>query len=440
MATVTVAAKATRRERWAWYLYDFGNSAYAAVVLLAVYSAYFQGEVVGGAEGSRLWGLSVGIAMLVVALTSPVLGAIADFSGSKKRFLLFYTAMACLFTAALFLVTRGQIVMGMGLFILAEIGYRSAQVFYNGLLPEIAAPEEMGRISGNGWAIGTAGGVICLLLILPLIVLVGGTFVVRLSLVITAIFFALSAVPIFLWLPERAQPQPLPPGENYLSIAFRRLLQTIRTAGQFKEFVKFMIAFLVYNDGIIMALDFAAIIGAVLFGMDQQLLIVFMIIVQITNVAGAYIFGVLVDRIGGKGSLRVSLLLMIAVVVALYLNQTQTGYFVIGAVAGVAMAGAQSVSRTMVAIFAPPGQSAEFYGFFAVIGRTSSFIGPAVYGWLAAEAALWYQGQGQGVVLAEQSGQRLAILSIGAFILVGLLLLTLVDEQRARALAQGRVD
>jgi UMF1 family MFS transporter len=440
MATGAVATKASRRERWAWYLYDFGNSAYAAVVLLAVYSAYFQGEVVGGAEGSRLWGLSVGIAMLVVALTSPILGAIADFSGAKKRFLLFYTAMACLFTATLFLVTRGQVLMGMGFFILAEIGYRSAQVFYNGLLPEIAAPEEMGRISGNGWAIGTAGGVICLLLILPMIVLVGGTFVVRLSLIITAVFFALSAIPIFLWLPERAQPQPLPPGENYLSLAFRRLSKTIRTAGQFKEFVKFMIAFLIYNDGIIMALDFAAIIGAVLFGMDQQLLIVFMIVVQITNVAGAYVFGLLVDRIGGKGSLRVSLLLMIAVVVALYLNQTQAGYFIIGAIAGVAMAGAQSVSRTMVAIFAPAGQSAEFYGFFAVIGRTSSFIGPAVYGWLAAEAALWYQRQGQAVTLAEQSGQRVAILSIAAFVLVGFVLLTLVDEGKARALARVRGD
>jgi UMF1 family MFS transporter len=139
-----------------------------------------------------------------------------------------------------------------------------------------------------------------------------------------------------------------------------------------------------------------------------------------------------VDRIGGKPSLVVSLIMMVIVVAALYFNQTLTGYFVIGAVAGVAMAGAQSVSRTMVAIFAPPGQSAEFYGFFAVVGRTSSFIGPAVYGLLAAEAALWYQAQGQEVGLAEQSGQRVAILSIGAFILAGLILLAFVNEKRAR--------
>jgi UMF1 family MFS transporter len=435
MTTAALVPTATRRERWAWYLYDFGNSAYASVVLLAVYSAYFQGQVVGGAEGSRLWGIAVGIAMLVVAVISPVLGAIADFAGSKKRFLLFFTAMACIFTASLFFATPGAVALGMGLFILAEIGYRSAQVFYNGLLPEIARPEEMGRVSGYGWAIGTAGGVICLLLILPFIVLLEGTLIVRLSLVITAIFFAVSAVPIFLWLRERARSQPLPDGENYLTVAFRRLGRTIRTASQFREFLKFILAFLIYNDGIIMALDFAAIIGAVLYGMSQEQLIIFMIIVQITNVAGAYLFGVLVDRIGGKGSLALSLVAMIAVVIGLYFNQTLTGYFVIGAVAGVAMAGAQSVSRTMVAIFAPPGQSAEFYGFFAVVGRTSSFIGPFVFGWVAAEATLWYQAQGEGPTSAEQLGHRLAILSIGAFILAGLLLLTFVNERKAREAA-----
>ena len=438
MATISgnsPGVSSTRRERWAWYLYDFGNSAYAAVVLLAVFSAYFQGEVVGGAEGSRLWGLSVGIAMLIVAVTSPILGTLADFSGAKKKFLLFYTIMCIVFTSALFFATPGRVAMSMGFFILAEIGYRSAQVFYNGFLPEIATQEEMGHVSGNGWAVGTAGGVICLLLILPLIVMIGGTFIVRLTLVITAVFFAISALPLFLWLPEKAEKQKLPGGENYLSLAFKRLWKTIKTAHQFREFIKFMIAFLIYNDGVIMALDFAAIIGAVLFGLEQEGLIVFVIIVQITNVIGAYVFGKSVDRLGGKRALIISIVMMIGVVLALYFNQTQTGFFIIGAVAGFAMAGTQSVSRTMVGMFAPPGKGAEFYGFFAVAGRTSSFIGPTVYGIIAAEAALYYLSQGQGEILAEQSGQRLAILSIGLFFVVGLALLLWVNEGKARQMA-----
>ncbi|MCD6302529.1 MAG: MFS transporter, partial [Anaerolineae bacterium] len=143
-----------RRQRRAWYMYDFGNSAYAAVVLLAVYSAYFQGTVVGGAEGSRLWGLAVGLAMLVVAIISPILGGVADHVASKKGFLFAFTALSCVFTALLAFVGPGDVAMGMVLFVVAEIGYRSAQVFYDALLPEIASKEEMGRVSGIGWAIG----------------------------------------------------------------------------------------------------------------------------------------------------------------------------------------------------------------------------------------------------------------------------------------------
>ncbi len=422
----------TRRERWAWYSYDFGNSAYAAVVLLAVFSAYFKGTVVGGPKGSWLWGLAVGIAMLIVAVTAPILGAIADFSGAKKRFLFFFTSMSILFTAALFFAVHGRILLSMGAFILAETGYRSAQVFYNGLLPEIAAPEEIGRISGNGWAIGTAGGIVCLLIILPLIIFIKGVFIVRLSLVITAVFWALAAIPLFLWLPERAERKSLPPGENYLTIAFKQLGHTIRTARHFGEFLKFMVAFLIYNDGVIMALDFAAIIGAVLFGLNQQMLIIFIIVVQATNVVGAYFFGLLVDRLGGKPALVSSILLMVLAVFFLIFAHSVTAFFLIGSLAGFAMAGVQSISRTMVGMFSPPGRSAEFYGFFAVTGRTSSFIGPAVYGWLAAEAAFWYQAHGHPALWSEQAGQRWAILSIAFFLLIGLVLLAFVDEKKAR--------
>ena len=198
-----------------------------------------------------------------------------------------------------------------------------------------------------------------------------------------------------------------------------------------------MIAFLIYNDGVIMALDFAAIIGAVLFGLDQQGLIIFIIIVHVANVFGAYIFGVWMDRIGGKWSLTISIFMMLAAIIWLYLNQTQSGFFMIGVLAGVGMAGLQSVSRSMVAVFAPEGQSAEFYGFFAVAGRTSSFIGPTIYGILAYRAALWYQVRGQTAVLAEQSGQRVAILSIGVFFVVGLILLSFVNEKRAREAAKA---
>lgn len=423
--------KATKRERVAWYFYDFGNSAYAAVVILAVFSAYYKGTVVGGAEGSRLWGLALGIAMLLVALSAPLLGAIADHSGSRKKFLFFLTAQAVLFTASLFFVQEGDALLGMVLLVFAESGYRGAQVFYDSLLPDIASPEEISKVSGNGWAIGSLGGILCLLIILPVIILVGGTLVVRLSLVFTAVFFAASTAPLFLWLKERGEEKPLPEGETYFSLGFKRLSQTFRAISTFKEFIRFIVAFLVANNGIVMALNFAAILGAVLFGMEQQELIIFMIIVQVASVIGAYGFGMAADRFGAKKSLLLSMLMMTLVVIWMYFNYSKMAFYVIGALAGIALTGVQSVSRTMVGLMAPLGKSAEFYGFYAFAGRKSSILGPAVYGWIAAEAALYFERQGLASLPAEQAGQRLAILSIIFFLVVGFIMLLSVNEPKS---------
>ena len=421
--------KTRNREHIAWYMYDFGNSAYAAVILLAVYSAYFKGTVVGGAEGSRYWGIAVGIAMLSVAIISPILGAIADFTASKKRFLFIFSAITWVFTGLLFFVEKGDVLFGMVFFIIAEIGYRSGQVFYNSLLPEIAEPEDRGRVSGNGWAIGSFGGILILLILLPMIIIFEGTLIVRLSLVFTSIYFAASAIPAWLWIKERAVAKELPEGDTYLSVAFARLGETIKALGNYKDFLRFIIAFLIYNDGILMALNFASIIGAVMFGMEQTELIIFMIIVQITSVVGAYLAGILGKKLGFKRTLIYSIIMMALVVTSMIFAQNVTQFYIIGALAGFALTGVQSVSRTMVSYFAPKGRSAEFYGIFAVSGRTSSFIGPTIYGFLAFEAARYFENtRGLSALLAEQSGQRVALGSIVIFLVGGLLVLLAVKD------------
>jgi len=432
-------AVSKRKEHWAWYLYDFGNSAYAAVVLLAIYSAYFQGAVVGGSEGTRLWGIATAIAMLVVAFIAPILGAIADYSGKKKTFLFFMTTLSVIFTALLFTVREGSVFTGMLFFILAEIGYRGGQVFYNALLPEIATQDELSKVSGTGWAVGSVGGIVCLLIVLALILLIGGDFVTRLSFIITAVFFALSTVPMWFWLKEKAEPRPLKPGDNYINVAFRRLQATFRSVNQYREFLKFMLAFLVYNDGIIAALDFAAIIGAVLYGMEQQDLIIMMIIVQVASVAGAYIYGVLGEKMGFKRGLIQSLLLMILSVVLIYFNTTVAGFFIITSLAGFALTGVQSLSRTMLGAFAPPGRSAEFYGFFGMVGRTSSFIGPFLFGIVAHRLTQMHEASGIDPTAAIQLGHRQAIFAIVIFLAVGLGLLLLVNEKEGRKVALGEV-
>lgn len=425
-----------KRAQWGWYWFDFGNSAYAAVILLAVYSAYFQGKVVGGAEGTRLWGLSLGIAMIFVALLTPILATIADYSASKKRFLFFFSSLSWVFTALLFFVQAGDVLTGMAFFILAEIGYRGGQVFYNALLTDVASAGEMGRVSGNGWAFGSVGGILCLLFILPPIVLSkSNPLVVRGSFAFTALFFALAALPAFLWVRENRTGRKLPAGENYLSLAFHRIRATFMAVRHFKEFIKFIAAFLIYNDGILMALNFAAIIGAVLFGMTQTQLILFMIIVQVTSAIGAYIFGIWGEKFGFKRTLVASILMMIGAVIWMIFNQTLTGYFIIGAIAGFALTGVQSISRTMTGLFAPESKSTEFFSFFAVAGKSTSFIGPTFFSALAFRAAGWFEAQGMPAAAAEQIGLRTSIVSMAVFLLVGLLIVLTVNEKRARQAA-----
>ena len=425
--------KPLNKEHIAWYLYDFGNSAYAAVVLLAVYSAYFHDVVVAeAARGTDLWGRSLFFAMIIVAIIAPILGAIADFTASKKRFLFLFSAITWVFTGLLFFVQKGDILIGMLFFILAEIGYRASQVFYNSLLPEIADPEDIGRVSGNGWAIGSLGGVLCLIIVLVFIKSIGGPLIIRLSLVFTSLYFAASTIPAFLWIREKAVAKELPDGENYLTVGFNKIINTIKSLGDYKDYVRFIIAFFVYNEGILMALNFAAIIGAVLFGMEQEQLIIFMIVVQITSIIGAYLAGFVGDKIGYKRTLVFSLVMMATVVICMIFAQNLTQFYIIGALAGFALTGVQSVSRALVGYFAPEGRSPEFYGLFAFTGRTSSFVGPWVFGKFALLFFIFFQNRGQAELLAEQYGLRVAISSIAIFLLAGLWILSKVNDPTSK--------
>lgn len=422
--------KSARQARHAWYYYDFGNSAYAAVILLAVFSAYFKNVVVGGAEGTRLWGWSVGIAAIAVAVISPILGAIADSSRSKKLFLFIFTAISVIFTAMLFFVGQGDVVIGMVFFILAEIGYRGAQVFYDALLVDVSTPETIGYISGKGWAIGMLGGIATLLIAVVPLQLIGNEFIPY-TFLLTALVFAISALPTFFKVKELSPVIPIPEGETLLSVSFRHLLNTFKEIRKYKEFLRYMIAFLIYNDGIMMLMDFAAIIGGTLFGLNQVQLIIFVIIIHITGALGALTFGRVSDTKSSKRAIIFSLLILIAALAGLFLVKDMIGFFVIGAFAGFSLSGAQAVSRTMVSQLAPESKTTEFYGFLSVAGRTSTFVGPFVFGALSYNMYNYYIDQGLAEKAAEIAGQYWGIGSILAFLVIGLLILLTVREVTA---------
>jgi UMF1 family MFS transporter len=283
-----------------------------------------------------------------------------------------------------------------------------------------------------------------LFIVLGLVRAIEGTWIVRVSLVVTAVYFAGFAAPLLIGFQERGGAIKLQPGETIFTIATQRLRNTFQSVQEHSEFIRYIIAFLIYNDGILMAINYAAIFGLVMFGLGQQEIIMFMILIQFTSVVGAYVSGWIVDRQSGKESLVIFLLLMIGSVVGLFVVESVMGFYILGGIAGLALSAVQAVSRAMVAALSPPGRSAEFYGFFAIAGRTSSFVGPWIYGMVAAEAALFFQRQGDqasflwfrllegGGPFAEQLGQRVAILPVILFLIIGLLILLGVNEKRAR--------
>ncbi len=427
MAELAADPRLNKKARRAWYLYDFGNSAYAAVVLLAVYSVYFSSVVADHVKGPSLWNLAVGIAAVIVAVVSPVLGTIADFSRSKKKFLLIFTVMAVVFTALLFFVQKGDVFIGILFFILAEIGYRASQVFYDALLVDVSTPETIGNVSGKGWAVGMLGGIACLVLVLiPIQLAPGNTLMVRIAFLITALFYAASSIPLMLRVRQINEPEKLPAGESTIAHAFKKLGNTFRDIKHYKEFVKYMVAFLIYNDGIMMLMDNAAIIAGILYGFKTSELIILIIILQVAGAGGAYLFGRISNRQSSKQAITYSLIMLILVVALLFITKNKTFFYVIGALAGFSLSGVQAVSRTMVSQLSPATKTAEFYGFLSVAGRTSTFIGPWVFGSMYAGFTNFYLKQGLSETVAKSNGILWGIGSIVVFLIVGLLFLTLV--------------
>ena len=424
---MTAFFKTQRGKRFAWYLYDFGNSAYAAVVILAIYPTFFKNAVVGGPEGTRLWGLANALAMLVVTVISPLLGAIADQMAIKKRLLAAFTALSCVATAMLYFVGKGDIFAGFAIFVVAEIAYRTAQIFYNAMLPEIAERANYGRISGHGWAIGSIGGILCLALVLPMAVVLGPA-AVPWTMLVTAVFFALGSLPLFWFVTEKALPKPAIAGVSVWKSGFMQIAATLRKARSFRDYILFLVAFIFLNDAVMIALNFAAIIGSVLYGFGQQQLIILIVMVQAANVVGSWVFGFWTDGAGGKSALFWSGILLAASVVWMIANHDPVMFYPITCLAGFAIAGQQSVSRTMVAKLTPASQSAEFFGLFSVAGRTSSVIGPALFGWVAADLAVANVAAGMEPLAAEQAGLRTALYIILAFLAAGSVILHFVRE------------
>lgn len=414
-----------KREVFGWAMFDFANSGYTTVVLTAVFAAYFVGAVAQGAEWAAFaWTAALSMSHLIVMLTIPAMGAWADQHAAKKRLLMFTTAGCVLATAALALVGPGAVVLGVLLIVVSNVFFAWGESLVAAFLPELAKPAAMGRVSGWGWSLGYCGGMLALGLSLAYVLWAQGqgqkaAQFVPVTMLITAVVFALASLFTLVFLRERAEPKVDVTGSAW-SQSFRQLRSTFQQARHYQDFMWLLACATAYQGGVAVAITLAAIYAEQVIGFVQQETMVLIFVLNIAAMVGAFAFGYWQDRLGHKLALGITLVGWVATCIIAAITTTKGGFWYAAAIAGVCMGSSQSSGRAMAGMLAPPAQLAEFFGLWTFATRVASIIGPLSYG-----AITWMTG----------GNQRLAIGSTAVLFVIGLVLLIPVNMKRGREAA-----
>lgn len=415
----------TARELWAWSMYDFANSGYTTVIITAIFNAYFVGVIAGGASwGTLLWTTCLAVSYAVVMALGPVLGAWADRHAAKKRLLLVSTigcVVATLLLAPVAAQGPGLLWLACLVFIASNVFYALGENFTASFLPELAKSTHIARVSAYGWSLGYVGGLVCLGVCLYVVTAqqaagAPATTFVPLTLVITAVIYALASVPTFLFLRERAEPRR---GVDPRSV-WRKLLASLAQLRDFPDLRRFFIAVVAYQAGLAVVISLASVYAEQALGFKMADTIKLLLVVNVSAALGAFFFGFVQDRIGHKPTLVITLLMWIATVVIAYLWHSQTGFWVAANLAGLCIGASQSGGRALVGVMSPRPQLAEFFGLWGLAVRLAGIIGPLLYGL---------------VTFATGGNHRLALLVTGAMFVIGLLVLRGVDVARGQARA-----
>lgn len=419
-----------RRTIWSWSLYDFANSSFTTLVVTFIYATYFtKGIATNETIGTSQWSIAVAATGIIVALASPYVGAIADRGGYRRHFLLITTVVCIAGTVALFFPRPGDVLVALVVFTVANVAFEMANVFYNAFLPDIAPPERIGRISGYGWSLGYLGGLLCLFAALlafvqpdvPLFGLSKETGAhVRATNLLVAAWYAVFSIPMFLFVRERYIARPAM-GDDVLRSATRQFVDTFHAVRRYRQIFRLLLARLVYNDGLVTIFAFGGIYAQGTFGFSTEDIIIFGIVINVSAGLGAYAFGYLDDRLGGKRTILITLAGLFVAGLLAVLARTPTAFWLAAIFIGLLVGPNQSASRSLMGRFVPADKETEFYGFFAFSGKATAFLGPALLGWFTA----LFQSQRAGVA------------TILAFFLIGGLLLLRVDEREGIALAKS---
>lgn len=423
----SLAADVRPGELWAWAMYDFANSGYTTVVITAIFNAYFVAEVAGNAQWATLaWTLALAISYALIMLTAPVLGAYADVYAAKKRLLGVTTVGCVLATAALGWVGPGDLGLGIVLIVLSNFFFGSGENIIAAFLPELARGRGLGRVSGWGWGLGYVGGLVSLGLSLAYVTWAQGhpaSQFVPVTMLITAGLFALASLPTFLFLRERAIPNPALQARSVAAGAFARVAQTLKRIHHYRDLRLFLICTVFYQAGIMAVVSLAAIYATQVMGFSTQDTLQLILVVNITAAIGAFFFGHLQDRIGHVPSIALVLAGWLVVILLVWLARGPGLFWLAANLAGLCLGGSQSAGRALVGLLSPANRRAEFFGLWGLAVKLSAILGPVTYGLVS-----WL----------SQGDHRLAMLMTGSYFLVGLALLSRVDVKRGRRAALSR--
>ena len=404
-----------RKEVFAWSLYDFANQPFTTIIVTFIYSAFFVKVIAANEqEGTFLWTSAIAITAIVVSLLSPILGALADRGGYRKLFLILSTLTCTLFSILLYFPNEGDVYLALTCFVIANIAFEMGSVFCNSYLPDLSNSKNIGRISGYAWGLGFLGGLLALFLSLFLFDINNPDEIRKIN-ILVGVWFLLFSIPTFLFVNDSKREKF---SRNHIYSSFHSLKDTFKGISSYRKVYRFLIARLFFNDGLItiFALGGVYAVGTLYFTFEEVMMLG--IVLNLCACAGSFLFGYIEDKIGANKVINISLLVLIFATLIAYHSPDTTHpkewFWVAGVLLGLMVGPNQSCSRSLMSRLTPKEKQIEFFGFFALTGKATSFLGPMLFG-----------------IITKFYSQQMALWVVIILLLIGLILFNRPDVKQA---------
>ncbi|MCJ7471524.1 MAG: MFS transporter [Actinobacteria bacterium] len=407
-----------------WALYDLANTSFAVIIITIVFPLYFTGIIVKPGLypenfGDLMWGIAGGVSMIITSVLAPLFGAVADTSRSKNKFLMVLTLACIVFTVPLFFLKSGMVAPAVILFIVANVFYQTSMMFYNSFLPQLSTRKNTGLVSGFGFSIGYMGGFLILVILIPLLkggLEPGNLFNIRLSLLITSLFFLVFSIPSFIFLKDLPSTDPIKRKASYLVHGFKKLATTLKNIRKYPDLTRFLISYFLFSNAFSILALYVAIYAKNTLNFSLYEIVILFMVGQIPTVISSIFFGWLTDRIGAKKTISITLIMWVFIIILVSSYDIKAVFYTGWILASITTGSTLIASRSLMARLIPVAREAEFFGFYSISGKVSSILGPVTF----------------GVVSFITKSQRLALLTTMIFLISGFIVLQFVGKGKKK--------